>query len=674
MAALTITTLSTLPAGVVNVAYPSTTLSVSGGVGPYTWVILDDADGLVLDPDTGTLTGTPLAAGTFNFNVQVADTTGLQATSTFTLTVTATAVTPLTISTSSLSGAVAGQLYTATLTASGGMAPYIWMATSLPSWLALSTSNGMLSGTPPAAGTFTISVRVTDSTTPTTRTATRSFTLTVTSPSFAISTASPLPAGMAGAAYTTTLTATGGTAPYTWVILSGNTDGLSLDPSGVLSGTPQSAGTFSVTIQVTDNTGLQATKTFSLTVTGPALTITTVGSSNATVGVAFSQSYTVVGGTAPYTWTVTSGAVPGLTFNGTSSPVTLSGTPTQQGSFTITLQATDANRAVGTRTFTITVAAGTTKLGITTASQLPAATLGAAYTFQMAATGGTPPYHWSALGLPAGLAISAAGLISGMIGTAGALTFVVSVTDSAQPPVTLPSNFQISVTPPALPAVTISGLPATAAPLMQYTVTIAIASTYPVNITGTAILSSSPADSGPTDGSIQFAAGGKSASFTINAGTTSATLAIQAGSVAGTITLTLSQLTAGGMDVTPTTAPTAKTQMAAAAPVITATSVSRNASTNTLTVQVTGYATSRELTQAVFTFTAASGQTLQTSQFTIPLGSLFTPYYQTASNASFGSQFVFSQPFTITGDINSVIPQNVTLTNRVGSTTSAIAH
>jgi hypothetical protein len=674
LSSLSITTSSTLPAGMVGVAYPSLTFTTTGGVGPYLWVVFSgNTDGLTLDQNAGTLSGTPQSAGTFNFSVQVADSTGHQATANFTLTVTGQTVSALTISPSSLPGASAGQAYTAMLTASGGTAPYTWLAlpgTALPSWLTLTAATGVLSGTPPAGGSFTISVQVSDSTVPTPRTASRAFTLVVTA--LSITTASPLPAGMVGVAYpATTFAAAGGTAPYTFVILSGNTDGLAFGPDNVtFSGTPQTAGTFNFTVQVTDNTGLTGSKAFSLTVSAPSLTITTVGASAGTVGVAFSQSYTVVGGTAPYTWKITSGTVPGLTFNATASPVTLSGTPTQQGSFTITLQATDANGAMGTRTLTITVAAGS--LRITTSSQLPATTLGSAYMAQMAASGGTPPYTWSATGLPAGLTISTAGLISGNIAAAGSLSFVVTVTDSGQPPASVRNNFQITASPAALPAVTISGLAPTASPLMQYTVTIALASAYPVNITGTAILSSSPTDNGPSDGSIQFSGGGKSASFTLNAGSTSTTLAIQTGTVAGTVTLTLSQLSAGGTDITPTPAPSAKTQMAGAAPAITAATVSRSGST--LTIQITGFATSRDMSQAVFTFGAATGQALAAgaSSITVQLSSLFTTYFQNSQYAAFGSQFVFSQPFTIQGDINSVIPQNVTLTNRVGSTTSAV--
>ena len=583
---LTITTPSTLPTGMVGVAYSPITFAASGGMGPYTFVVFSgNSDGLAFGTDNVTFSGTPQAAGTFMFTVQVADSTGLQGTANFTLTVNGQAASPLTISTASLTGASAGQAYNATLTASGGTPPYTWSAasgTSLPSWLTLAASTGVLSGTPPAGGTFTISVQVTDSTTPTAKTASKAFTISIAAAPVSITTGSPLPAGTVGTAYpSTTLAAAGGTAPYMWSI-SGNTDGLSLGSTGILSGTPQNAGTFTFTVQVTDSSA-------------PALQ--------------------------------------------------------------------------GSKAFTITVAAAA-PLKITNANQLPAGTLGSAYSFSMAAAGGTPPYTWSAIGLAAGISINSAGLISGTISAAGTLSFMVQVTDSATPPATAQGNFRISVTPPTLPAITISGLPAIANPLGQYMATVAVASAYPVTITGTAILSSSPSDSGPSDGSIQFSGGGKSANFTINAGSTFTTLAVQTGSVAGTVTLSLSQLSAGGTDVTPTPAPSAKTQMAAAAPVITAATATKSGST--LTIQITGYATSRDMQQAVFTFSAASGQTLQTgaSQLTVQLSSLFSIYFP--QNASTGSQFVYSQPFTIQGDINSVIPQNVTLTNRAGSVTAAV--
>jgi len=85
--------------------------------------------------------------------------------------------------------------------------------------------------------------------------------------------------GTVGNSYTQTLTASGGTAPYTWTIPLGSTlpPGLALSTGGVLSGTPTTPGNYpSFTIQVADSAQATATALFSLTVNVGALTITTV--------------------------------------------------------------------------------------------------------------------------------------------------------------------------------------------------------------------------------------------------------------------------------------------------------------------------------------------------------------------------------------------------------------
>jgi hypothetical protein len=90
-----------------------------------------------------------------------------------------------------------------------------------------------------------------------------------------------------------------------------------------------------------------------------------------------------------------------------------------------------------------------------------------------------------------------------------------------------------------------------------------------------------------------------------------------------------------------------------------------------LTIQIGGYSTAREVTQAVFTFRAAPGQTLQTSQITIPVDSLFGNWYQNPGSATYGSQFSFTQSFAIQGDASAVVPQSVTLVNRKGNSNTA---
>src|SRR5581483_5149949 len=124
--------------------------------------------------------------------------------------------------------------------------------------------------------------------------------------------------------------------------------------------------------------------------------------------------------------------------------------------------------------------------------------------------------------------------------------------------------------------------------------------------------------SGPNDSTIQFANGTRTVIFNIPAGSTAATfpgsggsstaqVQLQTGTTAGSIVLSLSNVTAAGVDITPSPAPSATSQIAAAAPVISSVQVIRNADTTTgckasqICLEVTGYATAREVTQGVFT-------------------------------------------------------------------------
>jgi hypothetical protein len=127
---------------------------------------------------------------------------------------------------------------------------------------------------------------------------------------------------------------------------------------------------------------------------------------------------------------------------------------------------------------------------------------------------------------------------------------------------------------------------------------------------------------------------------------------------------------AGGVDVTPPSTPVLTARIERTAPVITSARLVRNATG--FDIEVAGYSTAREITQATFKFSAAGGQTLQSTDVTVQLESRFTPWFQDTANARYGSQFVMTQPFTITGDANSVNPESVTLTNRIGSVTASV--
>ena len=151
------------------------------------------------------------------------------------------------ITTKSLATAVIEKSYTQTLSASGGKPPYTWSASNLPLGLKLSSST--ITGTPTKVEKNPVTIEVKDMAH---QTATVSLTLNVAS-LLTITTAS-LPGAVQGQSYAFTLSASGGTAPYTWSISSGTLpSGLTLSPAGIISGTPQQSGAFSITFEVTDN-------------------------------------------------------------------------------------------------------------------------------------------------------------------------------------------------------------------------------------------------------------------------------------------------------------------------------------------------------------------------------------------------------------------------------------
>ena len=170
-------TTSSLADGVVNTSY-SQTLAATGGTSPYTWAKVGTwPTWLDLDASTGKLSGTPTTPGTSTFTVKVTDSASPAATATKSFTLT---VSDLAIDTAAtLPAAAVSVPYTETLLASGGTSPYTWALSSgtLPAPLTLSAA-GVLSGTPTAAGTFTFSIKATDSASPA-ASVTKSFSLTV---------------------------------------------------------------------------------------------------------------------------------------------------------------------------------------------------------------------------------------------------------------------------------------------------------------------------------------------------------------------------------------------------------------------------------------------------------------------------------------------------------------
>ena len=358
---------------------------------------------------------------------------------------------PFSISVSSLPSAQTGAAYSALIVVTGGAAPYSWSITagSLPAGLTLNVSNGLISGTPTAAGTSSFTIKVTDSESPAVS-KTSSLSIEVGPPSLTITSASPLPSGQQNVAYSQTLAATGGAAPYTWSITVGTLPaGLAINAStGVISGTPAGTGTANFTVQVTDSESpaVSKTKALSITIASATLTITTASLSNGQQGVAYSQTLTATGGATPDTWSITVGTLPaGLAIN--ASTGVISGTPTGTGTANFTVQVTDSESPAVSKTKALSITIASSTLTITTAS-LSNGQQGTAYSQTLTATGGVTPYSWSiTVGtLPAGLSINAAtGVISGTPTATGTSSFTVQVTDSASPAQSRTANLSITI-------------------------------------------------------------------------------------------------------------------------------------------------------------------------------------------------------------------------------------
>jgi putative Ig domain-containing protein len=448
----TITTLS-LPGGTTGTSY-STTLQASSGTTPYSWSLSAGSlpAGLSLVASTGVISGTPTTAGTVSFTVKVTDAANNTATKALSIAV-AAAPQPPTITTTSLPGGTTGTAYSTTLQASGGTTPYGWSlsAGTLPAGLSLVASTGVISGTPTTAGTASFTVKVTDAAN---NTATKALSIAVAAaPQPPTITTTSLPGGTTGTAYSTTLQASGGTTPYGWSLSSGTLPaGLSLVAStGVISGTPTTAGTVSFTVKVTDAANNTATKALSIAIAAGVtpVQITTSSVPSGQVSVSYSTMIQATGGTTPYSWSISSGALPaGLTLAAATGSI--SGTPTASGSFSFTAKVTDSTSPTvqtATKAFNLTIAAAPNPVQITTTS-LPSAQVSSSYSTTLAAANGTTPYSWSITSgsLPAGLTLTAAtGVISGTPTTAGTSSFTVKVTDSGSPATSASANLSITV-------------------------------------------------------------------------------------------------------------------------------------------------------------------------------------------------------------------------------------
>jgi len=364
---------------------------------------------------------------------------------------------PLSIATETLPPANVNQPYAQVLQAEGGTPELrfslVGGAGSLPSGLSL-TSAGTLGGTPNTAGSTSFVIQVTDSDVPR-QVAAKGYTLAVQPAEGSLLSilTQTLPEGRLSTAYSTSLSATGGTAPLFWSLGSEPLPpGLSLS-SATVTGTPSLAGETLIELRVSDSSVPQQTarRSFAIRILpadGTLPSIVTAALPEAVEDLYYLHQLQAEGGVPPYTWGLAAGSSlpPGL---GLSAAGALSGTAATPGTVAFSVQVSDAQSSRSTRTLSLTISAagGGTALSLA-ASPPPPATVGTSYLHTFEASGGLAPVRFtltSGSQLPTGVGLSLEGALSGIPANAGSFGFGVEVADSSAPPQKSSASFTLLV-------------------------------------------------------------------------------------------------------------------------------------------------------------------------------------------------------------------------------------
>jgi len=346
-----------------------------------------------------------------------------------------------------------GSPYSFTFGGAGGCGPalpyqFTVISGSLPPGLALATS-GHVSGTPTSAGAWSFWVNLSDQNPPSAdwcrpSEAQRQFTITINgpgsgnpgpapapAPALSIVT-SGLPGATVGTSYSTTLTASGGSGTKSWTIAAGSLPaGLSLSPTGVLSGTPTTSGTASFTAKVSAGSA-SSQRQFSLGVAA-ALEIAAPATQVAEVAVPLKIELNATGGSGPYRWELTQGLMPVhvgfIGDQGDGSTALIKGVPADAGSFPLTFRVTDVLGRTTLHTITLDVA---DKLRLGAVKMPRVGHVSRLYQAHGVAQGGYGKRAWSIAGgvIPAGLRLdSTTGSITGKPARRGRYVFYLTVKD-----------------------------------------------------------------------------------------------------------------------------------------------------------------------------------------------------------------------------------------------------
>ena len=338
-----------LPAATVNQDYTYTLPNPSGNILTLSSGSLPT--GLYLDGRYGIVFGKPLVSGSFVFSV-TGIVSGQPVTLNFTLNVNCPALSFLT---EALPNAVLQTNYSQFLSASGGSGSYLYSlsAGALPDGLYLDGRYGNIFGKPVKNGVFTFALTATDDFGCRTG---KVFTITVGCPGLSIN-GTP-PGSNIGASYFYELSTTGNTGTALYSLATGALPtGVYLDGRyGDIFGRTTQTGTFAFTVTATDESGCQTSKDLTISVSCPALSITTTTLPDATLQTNYFQVLSATGGTGSYLYNFTGGALPdGVYLDGRYGHIF--GKPVKAGTFVFGVSATDENGCTATSLITINVPA-----------------------------------------------------------------------------------------------------------------------------------------------------------------------------------------------------------------------------------------------------------------------------------------------------------------------------
>jgi len=416
----------TLPAATVASAY-SETITASGGTSPYSYAVTAGAlpAGLSLS-SAGVVSGTPTASGSFSFTITATDSstgTGAPFTASHAYTLSTNIQAPI-------AGAVTATVAAnssanpITLNLSGGAAASVAIASN-PAHGAAIVSGTSVSYTPapgysgPDGFTYT-ATNATGTSAPAT------VALTVTAPTLAFSPAAgALPAGQMNAAYSQTVTASGGTSPYGYAVTGTLPAGLTLNhATGAITGTPTSAGSYSFSISATDANNAMTSAAYTLAISPPptSFVFTPPGGAltQAMAGEAYSQQISATGGTAAKIYSLASGSLPdGMVLNISTGQLNGPLAAGSQGDYSFAIQVRDSNGATATAAYTLKVAAR----AVTVPDQVidvPAGSTPADVYLNRGATGG--PFTSAGLTFVEPANAGTATIIQGQLAAAGPMT------------------------------------------------------------------------------------------------------------------------------------------------------------------------------------------------------------------------------------------------------------